>query len=73
MTCRDAIEVMIDYLDGTLEPHTLEEFEHHLKLCLWCVRYLSTYRQTIRMAGAAFPAEVEVPEELVHAILTSRA
>ncbi len=72
MTCREAIEFVIDYLEGSLAPETRQEFERHLAVCVACVAYLRTYEQSIRMAKASFPDDIDVPEELVQAILASR-
>jgi anti-sigma factor RsiW len=73
MTCNDLITNFIsDYLDGTLPPETLADFEHHLDVCPSCVAYLLTYRMTIAMSTAAGRADPgDVPEELVQAILAS--
>jgi len=72
VTCREAVEFIFDYLEGTLEPVTRNEFERHLALCIACVAYLRTYEQTIRMARVSAAVEVPVPEEVVQAILASR-
>ncbi|HUR82407.1 MAG TPA: zf-HC2 domain-containing protein [Thermoanaerobaculia bacterium] len=73
MICNDLITNFIsDYLDGTLPPDTLADFEHHLDVCPSCVAYLLTYRMTIAMSAATARAEPgDVPEELVAAILAS--
>ena len=75
MICSDLITNFIsDYLDGTLPPDTLADFEHHLDVCPSCVAYLLTYRMTIAMSAAAHvprPEVEDVPEELVQAILSS--
>jgi anti-sigma factor RsiW len=75
MTCSDLITNFIsDYLDGSLPPDTLADFEHHLDVCPSCVAYLLTYRMTIAMSGAAHasrPDAEDVPEDLVKAILAS--
>ncbi len=74
MICSDLITNFIsDYLDGTLPPDTLADFEHHLDVCPSCVAYLLTYRMTIAMSAAAgrAPKPDDVPEELVQAILSS--
>lgn len=74
MICSDLITNFIsDYLDGTLPPDTLADFEHHLDVCPSCVAYLLTYRMTIAMSGAVkrAPGADDVPEELVQAILAS--
>ena len=45
--------------------------------CPWCVDYLKTYQETVRMAKAAMSEPEEalppVPDELVQAILAARA
>jgi anti-sigma factor RsiW len=77
MKCSDLITTfLVEYVEGTLPPGTLADFEHHLDVCASCVAYLNTYRETIAMAAAAGTAprlDVEdVPEELVQAILDVR-
>ncbi len=77
MKCSNLITTfLMDYVDGTLPPETLTDFEHHIDGCASCVSYLRTYRETIAMAAAAGTAprvDVEdVPEELVRAILQVR-
>jgi anti-sigma factor RsiW len=76
MNCSDLITNFISgYLEGSLPPDTLADFEHHLDVCPSCVAYLLTYRMTMAMTAAAgratqVPVE-DVPEELVRAILAS--
>lgn len=77
LTCRELIEFLRDYLDGELPPEQRERFEHHLRLCPACVRYLHTYQETVRLGREAFrepegAVPEEVPEELVRAVLDSR-
>jgi predicted anti-sigma-YlaC factor YlaD len=77
LTCRELIEFLDDYVDGCLARAELARFEEHLALCVACRRYLHGYRSTMRLALAAC-AEADrepedVPEELVAAILASRA
>ena len=58
MTCREAIDVLADYLDGTMPPDVAAELERHLAECAPCRAYLATYRKTRerRQAAAARPA-----------------
>lgn len=72
MTCRQAIEFIIDYLDRTLPEDELRLFEKHLAICHSCVAYLRTYEITIRMEKLVVQETIEVPEEMVRAILASR-
>ena len=62
MTCREAIALMLDYLDSALEPPTLERLEAHFAACAPCRAYLATYRKTKELAASA--NRVEMPEEL---------
>lgn len=62
MTCKDAIALLADYLEGELGPSLLTEFERHLSTCAPCVAYLNTYRQTRALGAAA--GRVEMPEEM---------
>ena len=45
-TCRDAIDLLADYLELALARETLETLERHLRDCPPCIAYLSTYRRT---------------------------
>lgn len=75
LSCRELIDFIADYLDGALSPGPRRAFEEHLAICPDCVSYLDGYRETIRLGAAAFsePSELEeVPEDLVHAVLSAR-
>ncbi len=62
MTCRDAIAILADYLDATLEPADAETLAAHLQDCAECLAYLNTYRTTRALAADA--ARVEMPAEM---------
>jgi predicted anti-sigma-YlaC factor YlaD len=62
VTCRDAIDVIADFLDQTLSPDAVRHFEEHLRDCEACRAYLNTYRTTRAMAGRA--GRVAMPLEL---------
>ena len=51
MTCREFADFLAGYLSGELPPTVLTAFEHHLELCVNCVRYLEQYRQSIAREG----------------------
>jgi len=77
LTCRELIAFLDDYVDGCLTRVEHARFEDHLARCEACVRYLRGYRATTRLALAACAEEDRgaegIPEELVAAILESRA
>jgi anti-sigma factor RsiW len=51
MACQELVEVVTDYLDGTLEPADRRRFEEHLAVCAGCRNYLEQMRATIRVTG----------------------
>lgn len=72
MTCREIVEFLADYLDGTLSGADRAAFEQHLDICPDCVAYLTTYAATPNVLRAAFVESVEppaLPPELAEAVL----
>jgi anti-sigma factor RsiW len=51
MACQELVEVITDYLEGTLPVHDRARFEAHLVVCDPCVVYLEQMRQTISLTG----------------------
>ena len=75
MNCRDFIDFLLDYFAGDLPPATLALFHEHIVKCPPCVAYLHCYEQTLTLCQGAYPDEphsVELPEELIQAILAAR-
>ena len=62
MTCRDAIDVLAEFLDQTLSHEAGEALEVHFRDCPPCRAYLSTYRATRGLVGEA--GRVEMPPEV---------
>ena len=62
LTCRDVIGLLLDYLEGALDPDTVAAFERHLQDCAPCRAYLKTYDRSRRLVGEV--SRVEMPEEL---------
>lgn len=73
ITCREVISFLLEYLEGTLPEHERTRFEKHLALCDSCVAYLHTYETTIRMEKLTAAEVAEVPEDLIKAVMASRA
>jgi len=51
MACKELVELVTDYLDGTLPVDVRMRFENHLRGCEGCTNYLEQIRQTIRLTG----------------------
>jgi predicted anti-sigma-YlaC factor YlaD len=62
MNCREAIDVLADYLDAVLTADVLARLEDHLRVCAPCRAYLATYKRTAELAAKV--NRVEMPEEV---------
>jgi anti-sigma factor RsiW len=51
MTCKELVELVTEYLEGTLPNETRIRMESHLSGCDGCTHYLEQMRQTIRLTG----------------------
>ena len=52
MACQELVEVVTEYLEGTLDPVDRQRFEEHLAVCHGCRNYLDQLRTMIRLTGA---------------------
>jgi anti-sigma factor (TIGR02949 family) len=62
MRCREVVELMTEYLEGTLSPGDRARFEEHLSGCDGCSAYLEQLRTTRRVLGRL--SDEPVPEPL---------
>jgi anti-sigma factor RsiW len=51
MTCRQLVELVTEYLDGSMSWRERRRFEKHIGACKWCGRYVEQMRLTIRALG----------------------
>jgi anti-sigma factor (TIGR02949 family) len=76
LSCRELIDFLDRYLDGELSADERTRFDAHLAACPYCVDYIASYRETIRLGKRACEPDAELPDEvparLVEAILASR-
>jgi anti-sigma factor RsiW len=49
ITCRQLVELLIDFITGELPPEHQQRIEKHLRECPPCVTYVETYRLTIQL------------------------
>jgi anti-sigma factor RsiW len=68
LVCRQAVELMADYLDGRLAGIDRQRLEAHLAACPHCSEYLAQLRVTIDALGHAEPDDLPdvAIDELVH-------
>jgi anti-sigma factor RsiW len=51
VTCQELVELVTDYLEGTLSRGERRRFEQHIAKCPLCTEYLNQMRQVIRTLG----------------------
>lgn len=67
LVCREAVELVTDYLEGALDDGDRSRLEGHLAACPHCSEYLAQMRRTLDALGRIEPEELdpEVQAELV--------
>ena len=58
IVCQEAVELVTDYLEGTLSRRSRRRFEAHLRGCPNCAAYLEQIRLTIEMTGTIEPEDL---------------
>ena len=67
MSCQELVELVTEYLEGTLPAQDRQRFETHLAGCPGCTTYLAQMRQTIRITSRL--TEDALPPEAKQALL----
>lgn len=69
LVCREVVELVTAYLDGSMPREERRRFERHLTRCDGCTRYVEQMRTTVRAVGAISEESVPpgVREELLAA------
>lgn len=63
LSCQELVELVTDYLEGSLAPEDRARFEAHLAVCTGCRHYLAQMRHTLAQLGD-LPAETISTEAL---------
>jgi len=45
LACQEVVEIVSDYLDGTMTPAERRRFEAHLETCPYCTEYVEQLRE----------------------------
>jgi anti-sigma factor RsiW len=62
LECRGCVDLLADYVDGTLAKSEAELLEWHLEGCAPCVAFVNTYKGTVDAAKRL--RETRIPPEL---------
>jgi anti-sigma factor RsiW len=63
LSCQELVELVTDYLEGTLDERDVRAFEAHLAGCDGCTEYVSQMRTTIRLVGTLTPNDLSKAAE----------
>jgi anti-sigma factor RsiW len=61
MACNELVEIVTDYLDGTLPAQELAGVREHLSSCDGCQAHIEQMRATVRVLRSA-PEELTSPQ-----------
>ena len=53
MVCQELVEMLTEYLDGTLRADDLARLQAHLTVCDHCAVYVEQFQTSIALAGAS--------------------
>jgi anti-sigma factor RsiW len=51
LTCKELVELVTNYLEGSLPRRDRKRFERHIAGCTNCTHYVAQFRETIRLTG----------------------
>jgi anti-sigma factor RsiW len=63
MSCRELVELVTEFFEGTLAPADRARFEAHLATCRHCRAYLAQMRLTVDALGRLTEQDVEPDAE----------
>lgn len=62
-TCQQITDAIVDYVVGEMDEAARAAFEAHMRICVDCVAFLNTYRETIRTTHSV--RYETIPEEML--------
>jgi anti-sigma factor RsiW len=71
ITCRELVELLIDFVADELPAERRARVQEHLDACPPCVAYLQTYQTTIRLSRR-LPCD-SMPEPLAERLMAALA
>jgi predicted anti-sigma-YlaC factor YlaD len=61
LNCQQVVELVTDYLEGSLGWRDRRRFEKHLRACVACGRYIDQMRETLDLLGTV-PVDTISPD-----------
>jgi anti-sigma factor RsiW len=69
LPCVEFVEIVTEYLEGSMSVSERLAMERHLAFCAPCVDYIEQMRATIAVTGTL--NEQDVPEEVIEPIMAA--
>ena len=64
LRCRELVELLGEYLEGTLTPGGRDELDEHLRSCRGCSAALDQLQTTVGLLGGLPGAPDELPDDV---------
>ena len=64
--CKECVDLLGEYIEGSLPPDRARALEDHLSLCPPCITFVRTYRATRKLCRSALKREM--PSELMSSL-----
>jgi len=61
--CKECIDLLHDFIDGSLGPEKSKALEEHLEDCPPCIAFLNTYKSTTNVCRETL-TKIEIPDEV---------
>jgi len=66
--CKECLDLLYDYIEGSLDQETTDSLEEHFQDCPPCISFMKTYKSTTTICRDALN-QVEVPDAVREALL----
>ena len=64
--CKECVDLLGEYIEGTLSPDRAKALEDHLSLCPPCITFVRTYKATRKLCRHALVRDM--PREPMHSL-----
>jgi hypothetical protein len=62
--CRECVELLTDYLEGSLDENTKLRLDDHLSACAPCINFVKTFEKSTDITKLLREQRVDVPAEV---------
>jgi predicted anti-sigma-YlaC factor YlaD len=68
--CQECVELLTDYLEGTLDGDTKTKLDEHLSACAPCINFVKTFEKSSDITKLLHDQKVDVPSEVQDRVKT---